>query len=56
MPALVRVPMLLSAYVPAATHPIGGWKMAGIIVAIFLTLLGLTMWVGSLRTRRRERP
>lgn len=55
MPTLAPAPTLLWYYV-AATHPIGGWKMAGILVTAFLVLLGLTMWVGSLRTRRRQGP
>ncbi len=55
MPALTPVPLLSAYVVVSAAHPIGGWRFAGIIVVAFLALLALTMWVGSLRTRRRER-
>lgn len=40
---------------PALTHPIGMRNGFFLIVAIFLVVLGMTMAVGHLRERRKQR-
>lgn len=52
---LALAPALTSQSAAAATHPIGMWRLAALIVVVFLAALGLTAGVGTARARRRGR-
>ncbi len=55
--ASLFAPRLLHASLGTAvvSHPIGMWRLAALIVVVFVAALVITAWVGGARARRRER-